>query len=80
MNYGQLLDELFSKLVEPKLIQPTFVMDYPWETSPLAKRKRDNPDLVERFELFIPRTQSPFKRRASGICSKHPRDLTFFKM
>ena len=38
--------------VEPKLIQPTFLTDYPWSSSPLAKRKRDDPDEVERFEAF----------------------------
>ncbi len=54
MNYGKLLDELFSKLVEPTLIQPTFVFDYPKAISPLAKSKRDgNENIVERFELFI---------------------------
>jgi len=53
-NYGQLLDLLMSKLVEPQLIQPTFVIDYPKAISPLAKQHRDgNPELVERFELFI---------------------------
>lgn len=53
-NYGQLLDLLMSKLVEPKLIQPTFVIDYPKAISPLAKKHRGgNPELVERFELFI---------------------------
>ena len=53
-NYGQMLDELMSKLVEPKLIQPTFVVDYPKATSPLAKAHRNgDPNLVERFELFI---------------------------
>lgn len=53
-NYGQILDLLMSKLVEPKLIQPTFVIDYPKAISPLAKKHRGgNPDLVERFELFI---------------------------
>ena len=53
-NYGQLLDLLMSKLVEPKLIQPTFVIDYPKVISPLAKKHRGgNPELVERFELFI---------------------------
>lgn len=50
---GKLIDELFSEKVEPELINPTFVMDYPLELSPLAKRHRDNPALVERFELFI---------------------------
>jgi len=54
MNYGQLLDKLFGELIEPTLIQPTFVMDYPVEISPLAKEKRDGDGkLVERFELFI---------------------------
>ncbi|MCK4911963.1 MAG: lysine--tRNA ligase [Thermodesulfovibrionales bacterium] len=53
MSYGKLLDEIFSEFVEPKLIQPTFITDYPVELSPLAKRKPDQPELVERFELFI---------------------------
>ena len=53
-NLGQILDELMSQLVEPKLIQPTFVIDYPKAISPLAKAHRDgDPNLVERFELFI---------------------------
>ena len=53
-NYGQMLDELMSKLVEPKLKQPTFVIDYPKAISPLAKAHRNgDPQLVERFELFI---------------------------
>ncbi|RMG73746.1 MAG: lysine--tRNA ligase [Nitrospirae bacterium] len=50
---AKLLDEIFKEKVEPHLIQPTFIIDYPVELSPLAKRKRDNPELVERFELFI---------------------------
>jgi len=50
---GRLVDELISTFVEPKLIQPTFLIDYPVEMSPLAKRKRDNEHLVERFEAFI---------------------------
>jgi len=54
LNYGQLLDKIFSLLVEPKLIQPTFVLDYPKAISPLAKSHRHGPDsLVERFELFV---------------------------
>lgn len=54
LNYGQILDLLMSKLVEPNLINPTFVIDYPKAISPLAKKHRGgNPELVERFELFI---------------------------
>ncbi len=50
---GKLIAELFEHFVEPNLIQPTFVTDFPREISPLAKAKEDNPDFVERFELFI---------------------------
>ena len=50
---GKLIDELLSTFVEPKLIQPTFLFDYPVELSPLAKRKPDKPNLVERFEAFL---------------------------
>ncbi|UCD38146.1 MAG: lysine--tRNA ligase [Fidelibacterota bacterium] len=54
LNYGQLLDKIFGLLVEPQLIQPTFVVDYPKAISPLAKVHRDGHEsLVERFELFI---------------------------
>ena len=49
---GGLLDELFSALVQPELQQPCFVVDYPREVSPLARAKRGNPALVERFEMF----------------------------
>ena len=53
-NLGQMLDGLMSALVEPKLIEPTFIIDYPKVISPLAKTHRNsNPNLVERFELFI---------------------------
>lgn len=50
---GKLLEELFEHFVEPKLIQPTFVTDFPTEVSPLAKVRADNPKFVERFEIFI---------------------------
>ena len=53
MGRDKILDELFSELVEPELVQPTFVMDHPKELSPLAKAHRETEGLVERFELFI---------------------------
>jgi lysyl-tRNA synthetase class 2 len=51
-GWAKLVDELLSARVEPQLNEPTFLMDYPAALSPLAKRKPDNPDLVERFEPF----------------------------
>ncbi len=50
---GKLITELFEKLVERFLIQPTFVTDYPLETSPLARKKPDEPELTDRFELIV---------------------------
>jgi lysyl-tRNA synthetase class 2 len=50
---GRLIDELLSTYVEPDLKQPTFLIDYPIEMSPLAKKHREDPRLVERFETFI---------------------------
>ena len=50
---GKLIDIATSELVEPHLIQPTFLLDYPIELSPLAKRKAGSPGLVERFEAFV---------------------------
>ncbi len=50
---GHIINEFFETFVEETLIQPTFIMDYPVEISPLTKRKKDKPELVERFELFI---------------------------
>ncbi|MEM9664859.1 MAG: lysine--tRNA ligase [Bacteroidota bacterium] len=52
MGDGKILDEIFGETVEPTLIQPTFVMDYPVVLSPLAKRHREAPGLVERFEVI----------------------------
>jgi lysyl-tRNA synthetase class 2 len=50
---GRLIDELISAFVEPKIVQPTFLLDYPVDMSPLAKRKRGDGQLVERFEGFV---------------------------
>jgi lysyl-tRNA synthetase class 2 len=50
---GKLLDQIFSATVEPHLTGPVFIMDYPTDLSPLAKRKPDRPELTERFELYI---------------------------
>lgn len=52
-GYGKLCDEAMSHYIEPNLIQPTFLLDYPVELSPLAKRKPGNDRLVERFECFM---------------------------
>jgi len=52
-SWGKALYETFDQLVEEKLVQPTFVLDYPVEISPLAKKRKDDPRLVERFEVFI---------------------------
>jgi lysyl-tRNA synthetase class 2 len=52
-TWGRLVDHLFSEHVEPTLVQPTFIVDYPIELSPLAKRSAADPRLVERFELFV---------------------------
>ena len=52
-RWGKLLAELFEHLVEPSLVQPTFVVDYPVDVSPFSKKKPDDPVLVERFELFV---------------------------
>jgi lysyl-tRNA synthetase class 2 len=52
LSRPKLIDEIFQALVESKIEEPTFVVDYPVELSPLAKPKRGNPQLTERFELF----------------------------
>jgi len=52
-TWGQQVEELMKEFVEPQLIQPTFLLDYPLDISPLAKQKPDAPGFVERFEFFI---------------------------
>jgi lysyl-tRNA synthetase class 2 len=53
MGKGKIIDAIFGEKAEPHMIQPTFVMDYPVEMSPLCKKHRDNPNLTERFELIV---------------------------
>ncbi|NNJ13518.1 lysine--tRNA ligase [Chloroflexales bacterium ZM16-3] len=52
-TWGKQVDELFSEFVQPLLVQPTFIIDYPVEISPLAKRKPGQPAFTERFEAFV---------------------------
>jgi len=52
-SWGKLVDSLLGTHVEPHLVQPTFILDYPRDISPLAKAKPDDPSHVERFEYFI---------------------------
>ena len=52
-SWGQVLNEVFDAAVEPNLIQPVFIVDYPVEISPLSKRKPDDPEFTARFEPFI---------------------------
>lgn len=47
------MDNIFKKICRPKIIQPTFIVDYPLGSSPLAKRKSDDPNLIDRFQLVI---------------------------
>ena len=66
---GKELLELFESSVEEKLIQPTFVIGYPVEVSPLSRRNNDNPDIADRFELFI-----GGKEIANGFCELNDPD------
>lgn len=52
IGYGKLLTEIFEEVAEPKLIQPTFVTDYPTEVSPLSRKRDNDPEYVDRFEFF----------------------------
>ncbi|HHY81616.1 MAG TPA: lysine--tRNA ligase, partial [Clostridiales bacterium] len=56
-TWGEVLNALFEEKVEDQLVQPTFIMDYPIEVSPLAKRMKEDPRLTYRFELFITRRE-----------------------
>ncbi len=53
IGHGKLLTELFDEVAEPKLWHPTFITEYPTEVSPLSRKNEGNPDVVDRFELFI---------------------------
>jgi len=53
MGKGKIIDTIFGEKVEDHLVQPTFIIDYPVEMSPLCKKHRDNPELTERFELIV---------------------------
>ena len=66
---GKILLEIFEKTIENKLIQPTFVTDYPVEVSPLSRRNNDNPSIADRFELFI-----GGKEIANGFCELNDPD------
>lgn len=57
MGYGKIVDEVMSLRVQPHLVQPAFLYDYPLELSPLAKKKRGNPRITERFQPFIGRLE-----------------------
>jgi Lysyl-tRNA synthetase (class II) len=66
---GRMLLEVFEETVESKLIDPTFVTEYPVEVSPLSRRNEDNPDFADRFELFI-----GGKEFANGFCELNDPD------
>ncbi len=56
-GYAKILDEIYKELIRPFIIQPTFIVDYPIELSPLAKRKMDDPKLAARFQLLVGKTE-----------------------
>ena len=62
---GRLTHEVYDVLVEPKIVRPTFVVDHPRDTSPLARAHRDDPTLVERFEVVVDGTSSPTRTASS---------------
>ena len=68
-DVGRMLLEVFEETVESKLIDPTFVTEYPVEVSPLSRRNQDNPDFADRFELFI-----GGKEFANGFCELNDPD------
>ena len=68
-GYGRLLLEIFESTVEDKLVDPTFVTEYPVEVSPLSRRSNQNPDFADRFELFI-----GGKEFANGFCELNDPD------
>ena len=53
IGYGKLITEIFEEVAEAKLIQPTFITAYPTEVSPLSRKNDNDPEIVDRFELFI---------------------------
>lgn len=63
LDYGHLLGELFEMVAEPNLINPTFITEFPVELSPLSKKNSENPEYVDRFELFIASMEI-----ANGFC------------
>ena len=66
---GRIVLEIFEETVESKLIDPTFVTEYPVEVSPLSRRSEENPDFADRFELFI-----GGKEFANGFCELNDPD------